>query len=218
MSEGVELYKAILAEPLKDDVRLIYADWLEDNGDPVRAEFIRIQLELHHAKECLHDSQVQGSSIGCGYCRMKLRQDLLLIDGDRLVRWISNFPAFSSFSMPIFRRGFLDEVRAPIDVLEKHLPAIVKLHPITKVMPTDRSPGGGPGIRFFWHDDQRTKEVMIPGSPYVPKAACDQMVKDGWSYDLLPRDGGPPTSSLRTRAAAFDALSKAMLTVSRRAS
>jgi uncharacterized protein (TIGR02996 family) len=29
-----------------DGVRRIYADWLEENGDPARAEFIRIQCEL----------------------------------------------------------------------------------------------------------------------------------------------------------------------------
>jgi uncharacterized protein (TIGR02996 family) len=29
-----------------DGVRLIYADWLEEHGDPARAEFIRVQSEL----------------------------------------------------------------------------------------------------------------------------------------------------------------------------
>jgi uncharacterized protein (TIGR02996 family) len=33
----------ILAQPDEDAPRLIYADWLEDNGDPDRAEFIRAQ-------------------------------------------------------------------------------------------------------------------------------------------------------------------------------
>src|SRR5258707_14740600 len=38
--------QAIVATP--DDVatRLIYADWLEENGDPERAEFIRVQCQL----------------------------------------------------------------------------------------------------------------------------------------------------------------------------
>jgi uncharacterized protein (TIGR02996 family) len=36
---------AILAEPDDDTPRLIYADWLEERGDP-RAEFIRLQVEL----------------------------------------------------------------------------------------------------------------------------------------------------------------------------
>lgn len=37
---------AVLAHPDEDAPRLIYADWLEEQGDTDRAEFIRIQCEL----------------------------------------------------------------------------------------------------------------------------------------------------------------------------
>ena len=40
------LFRAILDNPDDDDVRLIYADWLDDQGDSARAEFIRVQIEL----------------------------------------------------------------------------------------------------------------------------------------------------------------------------
>jgi uncharacterized protein (TIGR02996 family) len=43
---GQMLLRAIIEEPAADDVRLIYADWLQDHGDPVRAEFIRLQVRL----------------------------------------------------------------------------------------------------------------------------------------------------------------------------
>ena len=36
----------IIANPEDDDVRLIYADWLEECGAAERAEFIRVQCEL----------------------------------------------------------------------------------------------------------------------------------------------------------------------------
>jgi uncharacterized protein (TIGR02996 family) len=36
----------IRANPDDDTPRLVYADWLEDNGDPDRATFIRVQCEL----------------------------------------------------------------------------------------------------------------------------------------------------------------------------
>src|SRR5262249_18628110 len=36
----------IRASPEDDGVRLIYADWLQENGQPQRAEFIRVQVEL----------------------------------------------------------------------------------------------------------------------------------------------------------------------------
>ncbi len=36
----------IVANPDDDTPRLVYADWLEDDGDPARAEFIRLQCRL----------------------------------------------------------------------------------------------------------------------------------------------------------------------------
>ena len=37
---------AVHADPSADAPRLIYADWLDENGEPERAEFIRVQCEL----------------------------------------------------------------------------------------------------------------------------------------------------------------------------
>lgn len=37
---------AICAEPEDDTVRLVYADWLDENGDPERAEFVRLQVAM----------------------------------------------------------------------------------------------------------------------------------------------------------------------------
>lgn len=38
--------RAICADPEDDTVRLVYADWLDENGDPDRAEFIRLQVAV----------------------------------------------------------------------------------------------------------------------------------------------------------------------------
>lgn len=46
MIERDAFLRAIAANPDDDTVRLIFSDWLEENGDPERAEFIRIQCEL----------------------------------------------------------------------------------------------------------------------------------------------------------------------------
>ncbi|MCU0704556.1 MAG: TIGR02996 domain-containing protein [Fimbriiglobus sp.] len=40
------LLKSVLASPDDDLPRLVYADWLDEHGDPARAEFIRTQIEL----------------------------------------------------------------------------------------------------------------------------------------------------------------------------
>jgi uncharacterized protein (TIGR02996 family) len=50
---GAEAFlEAILADPAADAPRLVFADWLDEHGDHVRAEFIRVQIALagleHH--------------------------------------------------------------------------------------------------------------------------------------------------------------------------
>jgi len=45
MSNANDLYQNILANPADDESRLVYADYLEERGDP-RAEIIRLQCDL----------------------------------------------------------------------------------------------------------------------------------------------------------------------------
>ena len=49
MSDGDALYRSVLAAPADDAPRLVYADWLDDHGDPERAEFIRLQVASANA-------------------------------------------------------------------------------------------------------------------------------------------------------------------------
>jgi len=46
MREDFSFLRAIVDQPDDEALRLIYADWLEDRGDP-RAEFLRLEVELH---------------------------------------------------------------------------------------------------------------------------------------------------------------------------
>jgi uncharacterized protein (TIGR02996 family) len=46
MTDGDALYQAILAAPDDDAPRLVWADWLDEHGQPDRAEFVRLQCEL----------------------------------------------------------------------------------------------------------------------------------------------------------------------------
>jgi uncharacterized protein (TIGR02996 family) len=45
INDGTALFTAILANPDEDAVRLVYADWLQENDDEALAEFIRVQVE-----------------------------------------------------------------------------------------------------------------------------------------------------------------------------
>ncbi len=50
MSDESGFLEAIIEEPDDDGLRLIYADWLEERGDP-RGEFIRLEVELARGVE-----------------------------------------------------------------------------------------------------------------------------------------------------------------------
>jgi len=52
MTEQEALYRSILEDPEDDTVRLVYADYLDENGQPDRAEFIRVQIELAKPSHC----------------------------------------------------------------------------------------------------------------------------------------------------------------------
>jgi uncharacterized protein (TIGR02996 family) len=51
MSIPAALLRAILAAPADDTPRLVYADYLEEHGDPARAAFIRTQIALARVPE-----------------------------------------------------------------------------------------------------------------------------------------------------------------------
>jgi uncharacterized protein (TIGR02996 family) len=46
---------AIWKSPDDDTPRLIFVDWLDENGDPERAEFIRVQCRLERTPEDADD-------------------------------------------------------------------------------------------------------------------------------------------------------------------
>jgi len=45
VNDDRDFLRAILADPVDNALRLVYADWLEERGDP-RAEYLRLQAEL----------------------------------------------------------------------------------------------------------------------------------------------------------------------------
>jgi uncharacterized protein (TIGR02996 family) len=49
MTDGDALYRAIVARPEDDTPRLVYADWLDENGHEEEAEFIRLECRLEES-------------------------------------------------------------------------------------------------------------------------------------------------------------------------
>src|SRR5437764_8755275 len=100
---GVMLYTAadraflasILDAPDDDSPRLIYADWLDEQGDADRAEFIRVQCTLYAAPA--------GDPRRPAW---RSRQAALL--AGHQAEWLG--PPRGLFYLWEFRRGFLEEV------------------------------------------------------------------------------------------------------------
>jgi uncharacterized protein (TIGR02996 family) len=46
LNDDIAFQRAILASPADTTLKLVYADWLQERDDP-RAEFLRLQVELH---------------------------------------------------------------------------------------------------------------------------------------------------------------------------
>ncbi|MFO0876391.1 MAG: TIGR02996 domain-containing protein [Gemmataceae bacterium] len=90
------LWQAILDRPGDELARLIYADWLEEHGETVRAEFIRVQVRL--AKLRQDDPE---------YVALQERQRELLIVHGR--GWVEEYPAWMQEWGVRWRGGFLGE-------------------------------------------------------------------------------------------------------------
>jgi uncharacterized protein (TIGR02996 family) len=89
---------AILASPDDDAPRLIYADWLDENGDPDRAEFIRLQMRLHRS-----------GSLDPDYADLKARAEDL--GQTHHVEWVNQLPQLAGVHWEIFDRGFISAAK-----------------------------------------------------------------------------------------------------------
>ena len=56
MTDQDALLRAVRAHPDDDTPRLVYADWLDEHGDPRRAEFVRVQCRIARADDDRPDS------------------------------------------------------------------------------------------------------------------------------------------------------------------
>lgn len=116
---GEALLQAIIENPDDDTLRLVYAEWLVRNGDPERAEFIRVQCE---AQRLVGLDTLQWESLG-------RRAQVLL--SKNAARWLGRL--HGSLREREFRRGFLYDVRVNAETLVSNAEAFFRLGPIHKV-------------------------------------------------------------------------------------
>lgn len=85
---GAALLKAIIANPDEDTPRLVYADYLQENGDDERAEFIRVQVALALLPLCGGGDVVSAGH--CSTCRnvVEMRRHARELLGAHREKWL----------------------------------------------------------------------------------------------------------------------------------
>ncbi len=117
--------QALLADPEDDTLRLALADWLDENDQPARAEFVRVQIEL-----------------ACGvpdrdrlrYLELRQRDLLMAHDGE----WVAPLAGVlgckpGRWGGWVFRRGFVEYFNLPAAVAIKQGGKLARLTPVREL-------------------------------------------------------------------------------------
>src|SRR5262245_12683180 len=88
----------IIANPDDDTPRLVFADWLDENGQAERAEFIRVQVE-----------RAKLPKWEAAKVRLRLLERELLKKHGKA--WVAELPKVKGVTWGGFRRGFVAEAK-----------------------------------------------------------------------------------------------------------
>lgn len=214
MTAPDDLLRAILANPDDDNLRLVFADKLDDCGEAEHAEFVRVQCEL---AKCPLDEAAANSMAGYSHnqnsvryatsiARLRRRErELLEAHGYQWAGEAAPFIGPPKDWLDRFRRGFIAEVRLLCADWLSHGPALMRRQPIEKCVLTDREPCHNTAGVWVWGKTGTGILINWPG--YLPKEL----------YDLLSSNTDPISfirgygAAYPTESAALDALSTAAL-------
>jgi uncharacterized protein (TIGR02996 family) len=120
--DGRALFERVCDEPDDDAARLVYADWLDEHGDPDRAAFIRGQIGLatlpaDHPDRLVHQRRVNG------------------LMRTHVNRWTNDLPLVPGVAWSgLYFGGFVDAVAVDdVGVLEGHLTVIYAVAPVSRL-------------------------------------------------------------------------------------
>lgn len=159
MTDREALLSAVIATPKDDLPRLVFADWLEENGEAERAEFIRVQCQISEGKEGrVITTQKEHSRINGLYARSA--QLRYLPNGNTRTDWTSGIDVTGAGH---WKRGFIHNLTAPLSWLIEHGPVICREHPVESVGVTDKRPDESrEGDAWWYPEDDEFPECSIP--------------------------------------------------------
>jgi uncharacterized protein (TIGR02996 family) len=115
--------RAVLEHPEDDGPRLVFADWLDERGDP-RGAFIRIQCELERLPEADPNRRVLGE---------RAEELRALHEAEWFGRWLKQVK-------PTWRRGFVHAVACRPTVWLSRAADLLTEHPVREATLTDWGP------------------------------------------------------------------------------
>lgn len=177
-TDAHNILQAIIAEPDDDLHRLAYADWCEENDQPERAEFIRLQIALwNEQRDCncgstKHGHTFKGGQHHNGPCaasqlRIETNGKWLRAESRALSLWTNHCRKWSGIgenhypmeclaaSLNQYARGFIRKVECTHDVWVDHGKKICAEHPIEHVWLRDKKPFAI-GVIYCWNNKTET--------------------------------------------------------------
>jgi uncharacterized protein (TIGR02996 family) len=158
MSDRDALFQAILDAPDDDAPRLVFADWLDEQGESDRAEFIRVQCEM--ARLPFYEPR---------YVHLERRA------AELHVRCITEWRFHWLPPEQEFRRGFVEELTLPGGMFLRRADDLFRQTPLRWVHFTGL-PQGRP---WRWEPVARLSGVEFPVAPFGQP--------DEWLGLVLPR-------------------------------
>ena len=191
MTDHQALLAAVLAAPDDDAPRLVYADWLDENGEPERAEFIRLGCEISRIWEqkterlanLLSESGTLLLKHGETWSLKELvRPCGLKVGGQR--RWLTShgiidrtsvrhegsyvYPPDRLFSWD-WARGFIHSITCTASDWLKHADAITAEHPVREVRLTTWP------VMAVWYEEEENQD-----DPAVAQKAMLRQLAQQW--------------------------------------
>lgn len=189
MTEAETFIAAIIAQPDDDTVRLVYADWLTENGQPDRGEFIRSEIEL--AQSLLHEE------IDAHRRRVLLDRRAALLKRHKAV-WLAPFLPFAREDS--FERGFVQALEVPARAFLGRAEAWFAETPLTRVKVTELHTWSAAAGHV-----SHVAELL--SSPLLGRVrALDLEGRGLTAADLAPFAAQPDLSGLRELALAYNGL------------
>jgi uncharacterized protein (TIGR02996 family) len=211
-ADATALVRAVLESPADDAPRLVFADYVEEQGDPARAEFIRLQVAL--AREPCPNTWVPPrdgcTAPDCRSCRLFRDRVHGLFQTPGFGGWV-----WGGWEAPVanvwFDRGFIERVAVVAERFTEVAGRLFSLEPIRSVRLTGRMPALTPG-GAVWYSEGQVGLSATARTAAIPKAVYELM-----RSPLVPRPAGRwETQVYPTHTDANDALSEACVRFGRR--